>query len=108
MRVRFTDVDLALNVAAGERRTATSSWSFGDERRVAAEARARDGLRESPTAILQGRESLAIAIARGQVRGPRRVAQRAALPAGDPAALRALPRVVDDRATRLSPQLELD
>ena len=82
LRFEFTDTGLELNVAAGEG-DRNLTWAFGD-----AEWRAQLELAmETPIAnrFLQGSESIAIAIARGQVR----------LSGGSRAALRYLP------ATRL-------
>jgi hypothetical protein len=65
MRFEFTDADLSLSLAAGEDGH-NLTWSFGDARWPARLVLAM------PSAVanrfLQGAESLAIAIARGQVR----------------------------------------
>ena len=66
MRFRFTDSDLELNIAAGEGGADKLHWSFGDVDWTPE----LDLTLESAVAnrFLQGRESLAIAIARGQAR----------------------------------------
>ena len=66
MRFEFTDLDMALNVAAGENDT-NLSWSFDDDPGWAPKLTLRM-TSEVANRYLQGRESLAIAIARGQVR----------------------------------------
>jgi len=66
MRLEFTDLDLALNVAAGEH-DRNVEWSFADDPGW----RPRLVLRMSSAVAnryLQGRESLAIALARREVR----------------------------------------
>ena len=74
LRFEFTDCDLALNVAAAEG-DGNLTWSFDDDPGWAPKL-----MLEMDAAVanryLQGRESLAIAIARGQVRvsGESRVA----------------------------------
>ena len=91
MRFEFTDLGLELNVAAtddDQTHRAGASASVG----LGAEADPDDGL-GGRQPLSAGRESLAIAIARGQVARPRRVADRAALPAGRAADRRAVPRV---------------
>jgi hypothetical protein len=71
---RFPDVGLTLNVAAGGGQDRNLSWSWGEE----AEPSKLELTMDSATAnrFLQGRESLAIAIARGhaKVRGGSRSA----------------------------------
>jgi hypothetical protein len=66
---RFTDVGLTLNVAAGDPQDRNLSWSWGEN----SEPSKLELTMDSATAnrFLQGRESLAIAIARGhaKVRG---------------------------------------
>ena len=67
MRFEFTDRGVLLNLAPGEGRGHSLRWSFDDE--IDWEPRLRLWM-DSTTAnrYLQGRESLAIAIARGRVR----------------------------------------
>jgi hypothetical protein len=66
MRFEFTDVGLALNVAATEG-GGNLRWSFGDDPGWTPKLElAMDS--DIANRYLQGRESLAIAIARGQVR----------------------------------------
>ena len=66
MRFRFTDADLELNIAAGEAEGHNLRWSFGDVDWTPK----LELTMESAVAnrFLQGRESLAIAIARGWAR----------------------------------------
>ncbi len=67
LRFVFTDCGLVLDLAAAEDGSGTLSWSFGGEPertpRLVLEMSS-----EVANRYLQGRESLAIAIARGQVR----------------------------------------
>jgi hypothetical protein len=67
MRFEFTDRGVVLNLAAGDGRGHNLRWRFDDE--IEWEPRLRLWM-DSTTAnrYLQGRESLAIAIARGRVR----------------------------------------
>ena len=71
---RFPDVGLTLNVAAGNRSDRNLSWSWGEDE----EPSKLEFTMDSATAnrFLQGRESIAIAIARGhaKVRGGSRSA----------------------------------
>jgi hypothetical protein len=71
---RFPDVGLTLNVAAGDRPDRNLSWSWGEDE----EPSKLELTMDSATAnrFLQGRESIAIAIARGhaEVRGGSRSA----------------------------------
>jgi len=67
LRLECPDVDLVLNVAASERGDRHLHWAFGDD----VEWEPRLELRMSSdvaNAYLQGKESLAVAIARGKVR----------------------------------------
>lgn len=66
MRFEFTDLDMALNVAAadGDRNL---TWSFGDNPGWDPKLKLRM-TSDVANRYLQGRESLAVAIARGQVR----------------------------------------
>lgn len=67
LRFEFTDCDLALNLAAAEGRVANLSWSFADDPgwppKLVLRMTCAVGNR-----YMQGRESLAIAIARGHIR----------------------------------------
>jgi hypothetical protein len=74
MRFEFTDLDMALNVAAGEG-DHNLSWSFADHPRWPPKLVLRM-TSQVANRYLQGRESLAIAIARGEVKfdGESRVA----------------------------------
>jgi hypothetical protein len=67
LRIEVTDVHLVLNLAPSNERGRTLRWRFDDE--IEWEPRLRIWM-DSATAnrYLQGRESLAIAIARGRVR----------------------------------------
>jgi hypothetical protein len=71
---RFPDVRLVLNVAAGEAPDANLSWSWGEADAGSKLELTMDS--ETANRFLQGRESLAIAIARGhaKVRGESRSA----------------------------------
>ncbi len=75
MRFEFTDCDLALNVAAEETGEHNLSWSFGDDPGWPPKLLLRMSCAVG-NRYMQGRESLAIAIARGQVscRGESRAA----------------------------------
>jgi hypothetical protein len=66
MRFEFTDLEMALNVASGAR-DRNLTWSFADEPGWAPKLTLRMTA-EVANRYLQGRESLAIALARGQVR----------------------------------------
>lgn len=66
MRFEFTDLDMALNVAAGQG-GANLTWSFDEDPGWVPKLTLRM-TSEVANRYLQGRESLAIAIARGQVR----------------------------------------
>ena len=66
MRFEFTDLDMALNVTAGEG-DSNLAWSFANDPDWDAKLTLRM-TSEVANRYLQGRESLAIAIARGQVR----------------------------------------
>jgi hypothetical protein len=67
IRIELTDVELVVNLAPADEPGRNLAWRFDDS--VSREPRLRlsmDG--ETANAYLQGRESLAIAIARGRVR----------------------------------------
>jgi hypothetical protein len=66
MRFEFTDLDMALNVAAAEGEH-NITWSFADDPGWPPKLTLRMSS-EVANRYLQGRESLAIGIARGQVR----------------------------------------
>jgi hypothetical protein len=67
MRFRFPDLDMVLNVAPSEEREHHLRWGFSD---AGASAPKLDLVMDARVAhaYLQGKESLAIAIARGRVR----------------------------------------
>jgi hypothetical protein len=67
MRLEFQDLDLVLNVAASEEPAHHLRWSFSDAVDWEPKLRLRMDSRIA-NAYLQGKESLAIAIARGRVR----------------------------------------
>ena len=66
MRFEFTDLDMALNVAAGDG-DQNLAWSFADDPGWSPKLTLQMGS-DVANRYLQGRESLAIGIARGQVR----------------------------------------
>src|SRR5215208_3147735 len=66
MRFEFTDLDMALNVAASEGEH-NVTWSFADDPGWSPKLTLRM-TSDTANRYLQGRESLAIGIARGQVR----------------------------------------
>jgi hypothetical protein len=74
IRIEMTDIDLVVRVAAAEDHDHHLRWSFGDDAEPAKLTLRMDSA--TANAYLQGKESLAIAIARGKVRtaGDSRVA----------------------------------
>lgn len=74
VRIEMTDIDLVVRVAASEDDHHNVRWTFADEREPAKLSLQMDSA--TANAYLQGKESLAIAIARGKVRtsGDSRVA----------------------------------
>jgi hypothetical protein len=74
VRIEMTDIDLVVAVAASEEGGHHLRWTFGDDPEPAKLSLKMDSA--TANAYLQGKESLAIAIARGKVRasGDSRVA----------------------------------